>query len=127
MATLFCYGTLEFETVITRLIGHVPESEPAILENFARYRIIDTDFPGIKPKTGKQVKGTLYKNLSPKEIKILDEYEGSSFSREQTWIRTGEGRLERCWVYVIKTELRNILTDEPWNPAQYFAIRNHVG
>ncbi|OMH32806.1 gamma-glutamylcyclotransferase family protein [Motiliproteus sp. MSK22-1] len=126
MATLFCYGTLEFETVITRLIGYAPDAEPAVLENFARYRIADTDFPGIKPKRGEQIQGSLYKNLSPKEIKILDEYEGSSFSREQTWIRTREGRLERCWVYVVKAELRRTLTDEPWNPAQYFNIRSRV-
>mgnify|MGYP001084856298 CR=1 FL=1 len=126
MATLFCYGTLVFEKVILRLIGRVPESTAAVIENYARYRIADTDFPGIIPKPNERVRGILYQELTSNEMNILDDYEGECFGREQVWIRNEEGRLERCWVYIFKSEYYHLLVREPWDPECYFKIRRRI-
>ncbi len=124
MAALFCYGTLEIESVITRLIGRVPQKQPAILENFVRYLIKNSDFPAIIPSKNGEVVGTLYLSLTPKEIRILDEYEGNLYSRQQLWVTTDIGRLEHSWAFVLKPQYQHHLSDQLWDVEKYLSFKS---
>ena len=46
---VFVYGTLQFPEVLRALIARVPESQPATLAGYKRYRVQNQVFPAIIP------------------------------------------------------------------------------
>ena len=124
MASIFCYGTLELEGVVKRLISRLPYGEPARLDNYVRWCIRDTDFPAIVPRKKADVNGTLYRNLSPKEVQIFDEYEGQLYKRVQVWVETEKGKTEHAWVYVLKSQHYDLLLEQPWEVENYLRFKS---
>ncbi|MCW8885733.1 MAG: gamma-glutamylcyclotransferase [Motiliproteus sp.] len=119
MATLFCYGTLALPGVVKRLIGRVPDGVQAKLENYVCRCIRDTDFPALVPRKKSEVTGTLYRNLSPQEIRILDDYEGQMYKRQQVWVELDQGKTEHSWVYVLRSQYYSKVLEQPWDVEKY--------
>ena len=98
--TLFVYGPLMAEEVVTKLLGRVPRSRPAKLPGYIRcckkgaqhapdgvcttHRgLVANCYPAIigTGVQGHEVEGIIYERLRPKEIRCLDYYEDPSYQK----------------------------------------------
>lgn len=79
MKPLFSYGVLTSERVITLLVGRLPYRLPTCLEGY-RANLITLEgwqpFPILLEDPSDFTHGYLYLDLNPKEILILDRFEG---------------------------------------------------
>jgi len=50
---------------------------PATLQNYKIYTVKHATYPAILPKSGESVRGLVLYDMSDREMKILDEYEGT--------------------------------------------------
>jgi gamma-glutamylcyclotransferase (GGCT)/AIG2-like uncharacterized protein YtfP len=90
---LFVYGTLMSPEVVNVLLGRVPPHEPALLRGgFARHPVRSQVFPGMvvvdARKETTPIRGLLYSQLSPNEMKRLDWFEGSEYKRMDVAVET---------------------------------------
>jgi gamma-glutamylcyclotransferase (GGCT)/AIG2-like uncharacterized protein YtfP len=124
--TLFCYGTLMAPQVMQTLLHRLPPSQPAFLSGYVRYPVRNVLYPGIVAASGNMehtssnseqpsavVKGVLYRDLTPEEMKILDWFEDVEYTRrtvsvtiqkdasdEKTIAASNEHAKETTYVYV---------------------------
>ncbi|KAG6899298.1 hypothetical protein C0993_011460 [Termitomyces sp. T159_Od127] len=98
MASAFFYGTLMHPKVLQRVIGHkgsLLEICPAVLLNYTRHKVKRAEYPGMVPYEqsnvllchdlpleDRSVRGTLVIGLSPKDIALLDTFEGDDYVRK---------------------------------------------
>jgi len=122
MQKLFVYGTLEIPQVVKKLLGTVPIAQPAILQDYARFLLINRDYPGIVRQTGQQVEGILYRGVTPKHLRILDRYEDDIYQRCTVKLITEESNTEQAWAYVIPDRYKHLLTQAPWNKNQFVKL-----
>lgn len=116
---LFCYGTLEYASVINDVIGRIPEKKQAWLKNHQRYAIKDKEYPGLRQQMGSETIGTNYFNISDSELSLLDIYEGDQYERVSVMINLKNGEMIASNVYLTKFEYHNLLVDSDWNPSQF--------
>jgi Gamma-glutamyl cyclotransferase, AIG2-like len=53
----FVYGTLQVPRIVKALLKREPETKPAKLQGYARYRVKDALFPAIVPEPSSSVQG----------------------------------------------------------------------
>ena len=63
---LFCYGTLQSPLVMKAVTGQAYEGKEATLNNWARFRVRDSEYPGIICQENSTVSGKLYWGLDEK-------------------------------------------------------------
>ena len=61
---------------------------PAVLQDHARYRVRDVDYPAVVPELGKAVRGVLVEGLSDAAIARLDSFEGDEYERRSVVVQT---------------------------------------
>lgn len=98
---LFCYGTLEFENVIKRIIGRVPSRVSAQLIGFERKHLVGVPYPAIVRRKDGQVTGSLYRTINKRELRLLDGYEGAMYIRRRVVVRLAGARPVVAWTYVL--------------------------
>jgi len=118
--SLFAYGTLRHPDIITYVIGRIPESEEVKLKDFVRYRIKGADFPGIFPREGEQVDGTLFTGISSDELLQLDDYESDLYVRQKVEVIHLDGSLSLAYAYILPPENESVCTEEPWDLTSYY-------
>jgi len=66
-------------------------------QDHERHRVIGVDYPGLVPRPGKSVRGTLVENLTLQDIIRLDAFEGEVYFRKHFGTLLTEGiRKKRC-------------------------------
>ena len=91
----------------------------ATLSGFVRRSILHEDYPAIVPdRIASTVKGVLYIDISSADLKRLDEFEGSIYSRQLVQVGTVDNvyTADTC---VMKPEYRHLLSDTAWEPAEF--------
>lgn len=58
--SLFCYGTLQSPLVMKAVTGKAYEGQEATLQNWGRYRVERTEYPGIREENNSSVCGKVY-------------------------------------------------------------------
>lgn len=112
---LFCYGTLQSPLVLHRLTGeHFPGTK-ATLHDYGVYRVRGTEYPGILPEKGSIVQGTLYRNIDDEKLRILDDFEGYQYLREIVGVYLEDGNTVEAYVYCIKQDRWDVLSQEDWD------------
>ncbi|CAB1080112.1 hypothetical protein D1AOALGA4SA_7804 [Olavius algarvensis Delta 1 endosymbiont] len=114
MNRLFCYGTLQFPEVIQTVTGRTYTGKSATLDGYAGYKVRNAEYPGLIRDAGSKTKGVLYENISEKDLKVLDLFEGNFYTRQLLDVVCLDGSETKAWVYVIAEHHRDILTDECW-------------
>ncbi len=111
---LYAYGTLQVSEVLRQVIGRGVASRPALLEDYARYRLRHRLYPGIVEHRGGRVTGLVYSSIDAHEMERLDAYEGSLYERRALtlWV---EGQKIEAQGYVLRSEHRGQLSQDPWN------------
>jgi len=116
---LFAYGTLQHPDIISYVIGRIPDGEPGILHNFARYSIKGENFPGLLPKAESQTDGTLFRDIKGQEWTRLDEYESDLYERQTVELHLSSGERVKAEAYVIPPENTHFLTEKLWSLDEY--------
>ncbi|CZR69550.1 related to disease resistance protein aig2 [Phialocephala subalpina] len=79
-----CYGTSKVhEFPILQRAASKLEIRPALLYNYCRHRVLEADYPAIIPQQGHTVRGTYVTGLTDDNIRKLDRFEGSQYSRQK--------------------------------------------
>ncbi|KAA8520987.1 hypothetical protein F0562_011660 [Nyssa sinensis] len=69
------------DDVVRILLKRVPQSSPAILNNFHRFSIKGRVYPAILPVENKKVTGKVLLGISDPELNILDTFEDVEYER----------------------------------------------
>ncbi len=118
MSRVFAYGTLIFPTVIEAVLGRLPEAVPARLDGHTRLRMRGAVYPGAIARAGSSVQGRLYAGLDAAALARLDAFEGDAYERVELPVHTPAGPA-RAHVYRVRDTDRELLCDEPWDPAGF--------
>ena len=121
--SVFTYGTLQIPSVIEAVTGRKFKSEPAVLENFVRFRIKNQVYPGIIPKENASIDGMIYFDLDERSLGFLDAFEDVLYVRTQDVVICNNNKIP-AMVYVVDRQHRDLLSDEPWDIESF--KRNHL-
>lgn len=113
-ASVFTYGTLQLPSVMSAVTGRCPAASPASLYGYARYRLLDYSYPGLRLEAGAVTSGVLYSGLDSAELARLDAFEDTFYQRESLAVTTGAGLTVAAWVYVVPPQSYALLDDQPW-------------
>lgn len=119
MDRLFAYGTLQHPDIIRHVIGRVPPSRPARLQEFDRRAVRGEDFPGIVPRAGRRVEGTVFEGMTEEDWRALDRYESDLYVRLAVNPRLAAGESCAAHAYVIPAENQHVLSEAPWELKHY--------
>ena len=116
---LFAYGTLEIPAVMYAVTGQHHPAEAAVLTGYRRYLLANKHYPGIVPQLNADVKGMLYRNLSPQIWQRLDRYEDDFYQRQQVTVLSRRGELIEAWTYIVPMAYQHLLSQISWD-RRYF-------
>lgn len=112
---LFCYGTLQVPEVWRRVAGRVPPGEAAVLAGHVGRRIAGEVFPAAVRRREGVLSGTLYHDVSPRQMRKLDAFEGAWYRRVRVDVLTDARRRVRTWVYLLRSTQRFRLEQNEWD------------
>lgn len=95
--------------------GQAFSGQEAVLNNWARFRVRASEYPGITPQQDSQVTGKLYWGLDEKVMSKLDAFEGEKYERVVVQVAMADGSFEEAYTYAIKEDCRNLLSADPWD------------
>jgi len=95
--------------------------QSAAIDGYAGYRVRNAEYPGLIRVAGSKTNGILYDNVSEKDLKVLDLFEGSIYTRRLLNVVCADGSETKAWVYVIAEHHRDILTNECWDLEEFLA------
>ena len=105
-----------------KITGRRFPSEPATLEGFARSMLRGATYPGIAPAAGARTQGTLYSELDPESLALLDRFESDLYERRELRVATASGE-RSAFAWVVRPQHQELLTGEPWD-RHLFAARH---
>ena len=114
MFNFFAYGTLQLPEVMQTVTGQRCKPQPARLEHFARYRLKNKSFPGIRPEPGSLVQGMVYLSLNDQIVDCLDAFEDAFYHREPVAITISGGDEYIAQTYVVNADCHGLLSTEAW-------------
>ena len=120
MQRLFVYGTLEFPEVVQKLLGIRLVGEPATLEGYERFLLVNRHYPGIVTNPSEQVDGVLYYGVTPKLFSRLDRFEDKFYQRRRVVVQTSRGFSETAWAYIVPLKYKRELSTKPWSREIFY-------
>jgi len=120
---VFTYGSLMFDRVWSKVVGHVWGKTGARLYGYKRRRIRGAMYPALLPGTDDDyVDGIIYLNVGKSDIEILDRFEGEHYQKEIVECELADGSKIIAGVYVFKEKHRNLIEDEEWDPIWFSEV-----
>jgi len=119
MFKIFAYGTLQVPEVMRAVTGAVFPSEPARLHGYARYRLRNRVYPGLRRERGAFTDGVLYEDVSPDALNVLDEFEDDFYRRETLTVVTRKGIQADAEVYVVRPAYYRRLIRRNWELERF--------
>jgi gamma-glutamylcyclotransferase (GGCT)/AIG2-like uncharacterized protein YtfP len=119
---VFTYGTLIFPEVWRAVVGRSFATVAGRANGFAIYRVRDAVFPGIIAATPHDaVSGVVYLDVDEASLARLDRFEDDFYQRQQIVVLCDDGHERAADSYVVPSERRDVLTDEPWSADPFVA------
>ena len=115
----FAYGTLEIPQIMECLLHARFDGGPAQLNDYARFLFKNRPYPGIVPEKNAVTAGVLYRGLSPRHIKALDDYEDSYYRRCLVRVMDYKGGNVLAWTYVVREMYRRFLSESVWDRTYF--------
>ncbi|CAM8961314.1 unnamed protein product [Rhodiola kirilowii] len=106
LQNVFVYGSLMADEVVHALLNRVPQSSPAILNNFHRFSIKGRVYPAIIPVDSKHVTGRVFFGVTPPELEVLDIFEDVEYERVDVEVSLGDSA-EKLQAYTYVWENKN--------------------
>ncbi|MFJ4710196.1 gamma-glutamylcyclotransferase family protein [Streptomyces anulatus] len=117
-ATLFAYGTLQFDAVLEALIGRIPKKVSASAPGWRAAALGGRVYPGLVAAPGSVAPGVLFADLSRREWMILDAFEDDRYDLREVALTSGEQGLAYVWP-------DGEVLEEDWDAEQFRA--RHLG
>ncbi|WP_306547233.1 gamma-glutamylcyclotransferase family protein [Desulfobulbus sp.] len=114
-SALFCYGTLQSPLVMKAVTGQAYAGQEATLNNWARFRVRGSEYPGIIRLEDSSVSGKLYWGLNEQAMEKLDAFEGDKYERVIVQVSMIDGSCQEAYAYAIKEDCRKLLSSDPWD------------
>jgi gamma-glutamylcyclotransferase (GGCT)/AIG2-like uncharacterized protein YtfP len=114
---VFTYGSLMFLPVWQRVVRGTYRSSPALLRDYARYKIAGEIYPAMVAQQGKSVSGIVYFDVAADDIGILDKFESSDYQRVSLQAQIPSGEIQTVEGYGYLHAQR--LTAEEWVPESF--------
>lgn len=121
---IFTYGSLMFPQVWRRVVRGVYHSATARLDGHARFAIRGETYPGAVAQAGASIAGVLYFDVSPRDVAILDAFEGIDYRRDIVCVTLDSGETVSACGYIYL--LAQKLSDLPWLPEK-FQMERFIG
>lgn len=102
---LFVYGELRRAEVLRRLLGRLPDAEPAVVIDHHRRRDPQTGYFRVTPAAEARVAGLLLRGIDDEELGRIDAYEGPGYRRslvEAFPEGLAAGKVQ-AWIYLAST------------------------
>jgi gamma-glutamylcyclotransferase (GGCT)/AIG2-like uncharacterized protein YtfP len=134
-SSLFVYGTLMAPEVMHLLLDRNPPHEPARLPGYVRHPVLTKVYPGMVVANHPQatdrttaVRGMLYTQLTPGEMKRLDWYEGTAYTRIEVQVETTDAKADEAaattaTAYVWSNPAAELDVSQDWS-YQHFRDQN---
>ncbi|MGJ3244267.1 MAG: gamma-glutamylcyclotransferase family protein [Opitutales bacterium] len=88
---LFVYGTLMAPEVMEAVAGYLPASTLAQVNGYARFRLVDRDYPGLVKEAGASAEGLLYRDVTPEAVERVDAFEDTFYERQSVTVQPLDG------------------------------------
>lgn len=96
----FVYGSLLSPRVLNILLGRTPQTQPAKLSGYHRFRVRDRAYPAIFPKVDGFIEGNVLMDLDQREKEILDRFEDVEYEQRQVEVELLTEKNEKLQVFV---------------------------
>jgi gamma-glutamylcyclotransferase (GGCT)/AIG2-like uncharacterized protein YtfP len=113
-AHLFAYGTLERPAVLYGVTGLATGPLAARLPGYRCFRLPGRPYPGIVACRGASTPGSLYLDLPPVAIDLLDRWEDDFYERRAVEVELPGRRTCRAFAYVVPAHRTELITDVVW-------------
>ena len=113
--SIFVYGTLMFESVMRIVTGKAYTLESASLDGYARYSLMQRNYPGIIAQTGQTVKGGLYNNVDANSLARLDNFEGNEYTRKIVRVQSNNNLSLDAYAYIISVRSMHLIKNSAWD------------
>ena len=116
MPHLFCYGSLMFAPVWSRVVQGTYDRVEAPLRGFQRRCVQGGTYPCLIPGSYDDiVDGVIYLHVNTADMARLDAFEGELYDRKTVVCLDAAKRSYEAEVYVLKTHYRSVATDAAWD------------
>ena len=123
---IFTYGTLMFPDVWCAVAGTESATVEGTAAGYAVFRVEGAEFPGIvAARDNDRVRGVVYLSVGQDALDRLDRFEDDFYERRTLWIDCDDGQRRAAEAYVVPAGNRDVLTNEPWDRADFVA-RGHL-
>jgi gamma-glutamylcyclotransferase (GGCT)/AIG2-like uncharacterized protein YtfP len=120
---IFVYGTLMNPDIWFKVTKENNSFKKTVINNYSRSKLKGELYPGIFKKTGSNVIGKIYFDVSSHAISKLDIFEGERY--ERTKVDTiVENKSVNAQTYVLTSKFHYLLTMEEWNYEEFLNSGN---
>ncbi len=91
---------------------------PAVLNGYQRFKVKERTFPGIVKNKSCSIEGMLYKDVDEQTLELFDHFESVLYERCLLDVQVDD-KIEQAFVYVVKDEYRNLLSEEEWDIEEF--------
>lgn len=95
--------------------GQAFSGKEATLNNWARFRVRGSEYPGIIRQEDSMVSGKLYWGLDEPTMEKLDAFEGDKYEQVRVQVTMADGSFEEAYVFAIKEDCKDMLSNDPWD------------
>lgn len=120
---LFCFGTLQIPAVLEAVIGRRLHGARAFLHGYTTLQVRGAEYPGLCSAPGRKTPGRLYSDVTPKELDVLDRFEGRLYRRRYQIVSKSNGQRTQAWAYMIAAGRKNQLTKMPWRLDRFIRTK----
>lgn len=111
---LFIYGTLLASEIFEALTERIPVYLNASLKQYKRVSLYNYTFPGLVPERAYIQQGCLVEQISNKEMKIIENYEGEMYVKRAAQVCINQ-KLIPAYTFVLKTSLMYLVRPLDWD------------
>ena len=117
LSTVFVYGTLSFDEIISALLGRKARGAPAKIYGYKIVRITGKRYPGLIKSSNKKssVEGMVHSDVSSEELKLLNTFEDDFYKLESEIVVCENGKTVTALTYIVPKENLNFASSEEWD------------
>lgn len=118
--TIFVYGTLSFDKVISGLLGRELAGSSATIAGFKRIKIKDKRYPGlIKSTPDSIIEGKVHTDIAAEELVLLDTFEDNFYQKIEAEVKLKDGQTKKAFTYIVPEHNKHFATKAEWNHDEF--------
>jgi gamma-glutamylcyclotransferase (GGCT)/AIG2-like uncharacterized protein YtfP len=112
---LFAYGTLMCADIMRTVSGcPEPAVSTGLLRDHCRLCVRGEHYPGLVPRPGASVEGSVYHAVPVDAWRRLDRFEGDLYVRASVAVELPDTTIRQVQTYLVRPELTGCLEDRVW-------------